>query len=74
MSRFPEKLFRAVTTFNDREDVRKELKKRLDWPDTEFVLDIGIITSVHGFPTLIRGQRCATWARLKPLRSKNGEI
>jgi hypothetical protein len=47
VTRFPTKLYRAVTEFYDRGDVRDELKKHIEWPDSEFVLGDKLITSVH---------------------------
>ena len=47
VTRFPMKLYRASTAFRDREDVRNELKKLVEWPETEFILTGGLIVSVH---------------------------
>jgi hypothetical protein len=47
ITRYPIKLFRAVTEFRDREDVRSELKKHVEWPETEYVLSADSIISVH---------------------------
>lgn len=45
--RFPTKLYRAVTEFYDRGDVRDELKKHVEWPESEYVLRDKLIVSVH---------------------------
>ncbi len=47
VARFPTKLYRAATAFRDREELRKELKKLVEWPETEYVLTDGLITAVH---------------------------
>jgi hypothetical protein len=47
VTRFPMNLYRAATKFREREDVREELKKRREWPETEYLLTAGLITSVH---------------------------
>jgi hypothetical protein len=47
VTRFPTKLYSATTEFRDREDVRQELKKRVEWPETEYVLTDRLIISVH---------------------------
>jgi hypothetical protein len=47
VTRFPTKLYRAATKYRDREGLRKELKKRVEWPETEYILTDGLIISVH---------------------------
>jgi hypothetical protein len=47
ITRFPSKLYRAVTETRNREDLRNELKKHTPWPETEFVVIDGTIVSVH---------------------------
>ncbi len=47
VTRFPNKLYRAATAFREREEIRKELKKQVEWPETEYVLTDRLITSVH---------------------------
>lgn len=47
VTRFPAKLYRALTTLRAREDVRDELKKHVEWPNSEYVLTGGAIVSVH---------------------------
>jgi hypothetical protein len=47
VTRFPTKLYRAVTDFRDRGEIRDELKKHVEWPDSEFVLGDKLIISVH---------------------------
>jgi hypothetical protein len=47
VTRPPAKLYSATTTFRDRDDVRKELRKHVDWPENEYVLHGTSIVSVH---------------------------
>jgi hypothetical protein len=47
VTRFPTRLYRALTLFRDREDLRTQLKKQVEWPETEYILTGGLIVSVH---------------------------
>lgn len=47
ITRPPARLYSAKTKFRDREDIRKELCKHVEWPENEYVLHETLIVSVH---------------------------